>query len=326
MRDQTSRILAEAAYLAGAESGGTALSDVLALTSLVTHHDASAVMIWDPELGHHREVSATGYPATTVAGLGDRYAESPEHKQMLQSHSPLRIDDLPYDYRSTDIFHEVLEPTGFRDGMTVCLFRDDSLYSGMLHLSAGSPQSFDDDAVQFISAIMPVITRLSIRDITAELSGDPRDPRASMVDADGVVEAADQFDPAFSTSHREFVELARRFLATPDITGHGLWPSADGWFSIHLRRVSRPLHPGGPAVRVEEHNASPLPFGLTTREADVLQGLARGQSNQQIAFERGISVRTVSTHVERILAKTGQASRAGVVAVAAQRGLLVLNY
>lgn len=42
---------------------------------------------------------------------------------------------------------------------------------------------------------------------------------------------------------------------------------------------------------------------LTTREAEVLSGIARGLSNPQIANELGVSVKTVQNHVSRVLAK-----------------------
>ncbi len=67
------------------------------------------------------------------------------------------------------------------------------------------------------------------------------------------------------------------------------------------------------------------PYGLSAREIDVLNGMAAGASNQRIASERAISVRTVTTHVERILAKLQQESRAGAAARASREGLLRLD-
>ena len=48
---------------------------------------------------------------------------------------------------------------------------------------------------------------------------------------------------------------------------------------------------------------------LTTRERDVLAGVARGLSNRAIADELGIAERTARTHVSNILAKLGLTSR-----------------
>jgi branched-chain amino acid transport system substrate-binding protein len=67
-----------------------------------------------------------------------------------------------------------------------------------------------------------------------------------------------------------------------------------------------------------------LPAGLTPRELDVLTLMACGLSNTEIAGRLHTSSRTVSTHVEHVLGKLGQASRAGAAGVAADRGYLRL--
>jgi len=63
----------------------------------------------------------------------------------------------------------------------------------------------------------------------------------------------------------------------------------------------------------------PAPVGLTGRERDVLEGMARGRSNAELAETLGISVPTVKTHVSNVLAKLGARSRSHAVAIA--RGL-----
>ena len=68
--------------------------------------------------------------------------------------------------------------------------------------------------------------------------------------------------------------------------------------------------------------AAPRDFNLTSREFEVLRGLAQGQSASDIASELVISPKTVSSHVQRILAKLGVHSRAQAVAVAYQSRLL----
>jgi two-component system, NarL family, nitrate/nitrite response regulator NarL len=61
---------------------------------------------------------------------------------------------------------------------------------------------------------------------------------------------------------------------------------------------------------------------LTPREKEVLELLALGLSNREIATRLGISFHTVKFHVNSILGKLGAASRAEVVAIAARAGLL----
>jgi DNA-binding CsgD family transcriptional regulator len=58
---------------------------------------------------------------------------------------------------------------------------------------------------------------------------------------------------------------------------------------------------------------------LTTREADVLALLADGLTNKEIGVRLYLSPRTVEKHVERILAKTGQANRTALAAFATER-------
>jgi DNA-binding CsgD family transcriptional regulator/tetratricopeptide (TPR) repeat protein len=61
---------------------------------------------------------------------------------------------------------------------------------------------------------------------------------------------------------------------------------------------------------------------LTAREIEVLQLVAIGRSNKDIATALGISINTVATHVRRILAKTGTANRTEAAAYAMSQGLM----
>jgi DNA-binding NarL/FixJ family response regulator len=61
---------------------------------------------------------------------------------------------------------------------------------------------------------------------------------------------------------------------------------------------------------------------LTVREVEVLQGLANGLSQREIAQQLIISPKTVGTHIQRILGKLRVHSRAEAVAAAYQRGIV----
>ncbi len=61
---------------------------------------------------------------------------------------------------------------------------------------------------------------------------------------------------------------------------------------------------------------------LTPRELEVVELLASGLSNKEIAERLGVSFHTVKFHVNAILGKLGASSRAEVVALAAKAGLL----
>jgi DNA-binding NarL/FixJ family response regulator len=63
---------------------------------------------------------------------------------------------------------------------------------------------------------------------------------------------------------------------------------------------------------------------LTERERQVLQLLAQGLANKQIAASLSISEHTVKFHVSGIYAKLGAASRTEAVRLGVQQGLVVL--
>jgi DNA-binding NarL/FixJ family response regulator len=71
-------------------------------------------------------------------------------------------------------------------------------------------------------------------------------------------------------------------------------------------------------------SSSPLVEHLTPREHDVLQYLAAGLSNKEIAQKMSISEHTVKFHVAAILGKLGASGRAEAVAVAMRNGLLMI--
>jgi len=67
----------------------------------------------------------------------------------------------------------------------------------------------------------------------------------------------------------------------------------------------------------------PLDTPLTAREVQVLQLLADGASQESIAEELFISVKTVATHIQRIITKLGVHSRTEAVALAYKTGLAI---
>ena len=65
-----------------------------------------------------------------------------------------------------------------------------------------------------------------------------------------------------------------------------------------------------------------LVASLTKRESVVFGMVARGNRNKQIAFELGISERTIKAHRRRIMEKLRARSLAEVVSIAERLGLL----
>ena len=67
--------------------------------------------------------------------------------------------------------------------------------------------------------------------------------------------------------------------------------------------VGRQLTPRPAAASFERNHAAIRSLGLTARECEILELLASGQSNKEMARTLGISPHTIKTHVARLYEK-----------------------
>lgn len=77
-----------------------------------------------------------------------------------------------------------------------------------------------------------------------------------------------------------------------------------------------------PAVAARLVSRVRAPVALTGREIEVLEGVARGWSNAQIARRLVIGEATVKTHLLRVFQKLGVDDRTRAVTIAMERGIL----
>src|SRR5206468_2172381 len=91
----------------------------------------------------------------------------------------------------------------------------------------------------------------------------------------------------------------------------------DGWRVDDLHAVQRRL---GIGPRVEG------PDSLTPREREVVELLAEGLTNAELAARLFISPKTAAVHVSNILAKLGMATRSEVAAFAVREGLATKSH
>lgn len=82
------------------------------------------------------------------------------------------------------------------------------------------------------------------------------------------------------------------------------------------RRVVRELQP----------ESTPLAFGLTPRESEVLGQLCSGASYRQAAAALGLAETTVQTHVKHVYDKLGAANKAEAVRIALESRLVPLRH
>ncbi|RTL68415.1 MAG: LuxR family transcriptional regulator [Pseudonocardiaceae bacterium] len=297
----------------GSRTVGSALAVAEGLRAIVPS-DCLALSVWDPGLGRHRAL-ASSYPQVLTGFLDEDMHTDPLFRSVRTTGIPTRVRDLPLKRRRGDIFELVILPNGFRDGVTQCLFAPDGRYVGMLNASTLDSRHPDDDTVALLSLLGP--------DLGAAL--DPVPPPVPLTArlGDGTTEGM-LLGPG-----GRIVPLSaypRPELLTPP---SALLPALAG-----LRGSVRRLLVHGDAVHevdayptakgvVVLHREVPPPAGLTVRELQVLAAVAGGASNAGIGAALGVGARTVGTHVEHVLAKTGCRTRAEAAARAATWGLLV---
>ncbi len=123
------------------------------------------------------------------------------------------------------------------------------------------------------------------------------------------------------------------YLRTFVNAGEPMRQALKSWIEHHHPKDSAPLYAyaqrvlaafDAPALKKPSHEPHPadLPEPLSQREMEVLQLVARGLTNQQIADRLVISIRTVKKHVENIDGKLGAQNRTQAVDRARALGLL----
>ena len=98
-------------------------------------------------------------------------------------------------------------------------------------------------------------------------------------------------------------------------------PRCDLVRAIRQVQAGGRMIPGPVASKIAEHLTEEA---LTPREIQVLQLVARGNRNKEVAAQLSIADETVRMHMKNILAKLGAHDRTHAVTIAAMRGVLRL--
>lgn len=128
-------------------------------------------------------------------------------------------------------------------------------------------------------------------------------------------------------------------IAPEGLSAQALWTAGvRGLLSRHATetQIGAALHALAQGLRVFQQEGAPrrsrqiipnqlsAPEPLTPRELEVLQAIADGMANKQIARALGMSEHTVKFHVNAILGKLDAASRTEAVVRATRAGILLL--
>lgn len=132
---------------------------------------------------------------------------------------------------------------------------------------------------------------------------------------------ADQVSPGWTAEAlRAGIRAVLPSDVSPEQLRAALEATAAGLVVMHPREASAAL----PAPAATAAPPRELPEPLTRRESEVLQMLAGGLANKEIAGRLSISDHTVKFHVASILGKLGASTRTEAVSIGIRQGLVLL--
>ncbi|WP_031484044.1 helix-turn-helix transcriptional regulator [Streptomyces bicolor] len=287
--------------------------------------DAATLLSIDPVTGDHVQLAGVGYTTELSQNLAAEFVKTPWYQNVMRQELPPSIsedaDDSGTRFRHGWFYAERVRPAGFRDGVTGAL-RHRGRLVGLVHLSTERADAYDTDARRLLACVMPALAALAdpVPYITDLENGLTHGSAASLV-TDGAVIDVPGRERAGIVRDEVFHELLRAFTGTGGRRLRLLWSVGGDWRRVTLQRYLPGSHRLTGAVLVVE-TPTELPYGLSPRELEVLTRAATGQTNQAIAQALYLAPRTVHTHMEHLLRKTGAASRAEATALAVRDGLL----
>jgi DNA-binding CsgD family transcriptional regulator len=233
---------------------------------------------------------------------------------------PPSISSEPDDdhaFRRDWFYENYLLSAGFRDGMGSAITAPNRLL-GTINVSC-TRDTYGLEERMSLGLVTTAIARLV--DVSGRLASQPRrpsDPSPIALISGGLVTPVPDEDAIELLGDPELVDVVR--TAGPS-RYEFLWSSATQWWRLVIESADIPIL--GADARVIRARPMPSPHGLSHREAEVLTCLALGMGNDAIAKLLVLSPRTVHRHVENILRKTNNRSRAGAAALAWREHCLV---
>jgi DNA-binding NarL/FixJ family response regulator len=185
--------------------------------------------------------------------------------------------------------------------------------------TVGSAADFESISGQLVDAEPDVVLVETAADTHEELLSALEDSEVAQECA--VIVLSEQPKAAlFSRALRAGVRAVLPREVTPEQLRAALEAAAAGLVVVHPAELETvlPAPVGSPAALDE------LPEPLTPREREVLQMLATGLANKEIAARLVISEHTVKFHVASILGKLGASTRTEAVSTGIRRGLVLL--
>jgi DNA-binding CsgD family transcriptional regulator len=286
--------------------------------------DAATLLTLDPLTGGYVQTAGIGYTPEDSQALAAEFVTTPWYLNVVRRELPPSISEDTEDapdgsprFRHGWFYTDRVRPAGFRDGVTGAL-RHQGRLVGLVHLSTERADAYDTDARRLLASVIPALSALA--DPLPHVGELAAEGAANLVTDAGVIDIPGR-DSARVLRDEAFTPLLRAFARSSGRRLRLLWPVESAWcrVTLHRRRLTGRLD--ADTVLVVE-TPTELPYGLSPRELEVLTRAATGETDQAIAQALFLSPRTVHTHMQHLLRKTGAASRAEATALAVRDGLL----
>jgi DNA-binding CsgD family transcriptional regulator len=282
----------------------------------IVPYQAAEFALWDPVAMAHDTFAEIDYCPAVIEGLNsDDFTHDPCWTELQQDRGLRRWKDMQFDIDSSPLYREVLQPNGYVEGMYMPLF-DGDRYRGMFTLNTDSWKWPNDESVDVSTLLVPALSRFLTEAHDHVSNDDGTNISRATLDMSlrrlgTEVDTGEPIPDAVWDASQLILRnglLPRKFLA---------WPTdlADPYLVTAVASQD-----ARPCILLTWHS-TPVPYGLSRRQLDVIAGLVDGLSNAEIARHLFMSPRTVSTHVEHIMAKLRLASRTAVATVSLLEGL-----
>lgn len=287
--------------------------------------EAMSLVAMDPVTGTHRALANDGYTDRTMSYVIDGFVHTcPAYAiaREKDTHS-MRWRDYKRDWNlnlpDTFTAQQFLMPDGFREGSTMCLRLADGRYIGAIHMSWAKEAHATDECRELTERFQPILLNICDQLRTPQLLADELAPNsyALAVSPNGFAFHLPNRSPGPHLG--EGGELRRLVLEKLKSSQPRsfVWPDEAG----HCHKVT--ITPCRGNILLVTEQCMPWPYSLSLREIQILHLVTSGASNPDIAEQLFVSPRTVSTHIEHILAKMSCESRTRLAALAVAEGLLL---
>ena len=288
---------------------GGGFDNVLAGLQRVLPYDDALLSRWDPLAQEHVHVAGAMSPQASDF-IRHELHRDPLFAYVRRTGSTQWLSTLTPAQRITSpTVRRVVEPLGYAEGLTQCLYSSEGCYVGVFNLGLRRLGPDHAEAKSILGLLFDSLAA-AVEAWPALGAAAPHEWATFVPDRPG---RRATVPPAIGPANDfPIVEVVEKAVRTRRLPTTLLIPFQGTCIEVRLQRVDD-------GTRAVCHVVA-LDGPLSWREIEVLGEVARGRTNDEIAAKLTISTRTVTTHLENILRKLDAPNRAAAAAYAVSLG------